>query len=92
MSKNELQKIKNFKIISKHVTVIYPSFTDISYVNFGECVFFDDQNVEIYPDKKTKPSFGEKLNKRAIIEYRNPPKALWDKFKKQEIDHDYVRK
>ena len=32
----------NFKILSKYITVIYPSFTDITNVNFPQCVFFDD--------------------------------------------------
>ncbi len=52
-------KIKDFKIYNNEAEVLFPGYSDLTYVNLDENVFLNRGSVEIYPDfKNDKPEVG----------------------------------
>ena len=68
MSKNELENVENFSIYNEFGMILFPGYTDLTYVNLDESINIDFKLITVYQNSKV-PKVGQKLNKQAILSF-----------------------
>ena len=49
MSKNQLKRVKDFRIFFDKIEVLFPGETDLTYVDFERDIHYKETDIDIYP-------------------------------------------
>jgi Nucleoporin autopeptidase len=75
MKPEQLRNVEGFRASNQYGSVIFCEPVDVSGVDLAEAILINKNIVDVYPRSRfnhdTKPRFGEKLNRRAILEFYN---------------------